>query len=338
MSAPIPSNFRVFITNINTAFGAAYADTLDSVWPQFASMVPVTGSIFTAGWTGMMPKMRPWFGARVVHEPAPQTYSATPVPYEITYDIDRFHLDDDLFGIYYRMIPDMARQTARWPNYELRDLLENAGVYGNTTAQAGFDGLPYFSTAHPIDIYNAALGTYINDFTAGGQSVAYPKVGGGTTSVLVGGAFGPTAFATLYEYMETLLGEDGERLGVQPNFLMHPLQLTTEVELVLKNTFFAPPAWGTITGQVGAADNVFRRFGVMPVCNPFLTSSTIWYLGDGSKAYRPLTWAVREAVRIVPRMNEDDPVVFDTHKYLIGGWGRAVAAWNYSWLMARSGS
>ncbi len=334
---PTPSNFRVFITNINTAFGAVYADTTDSVWPQYATEVPVTGKIFTAGWTGMMPKMRVWYGPRVTHQPAAQTYSAVPLPYEITYDIDRFDLDDDLFGIYYRMVPDMARQSKRWPNYELRDLLENSGAYTGS-AQLGFDGLTYFNTAHPIDLYNSGLGTYSNDFSGGGQVVTYPAVNtGGTRSVTVGGAFGPTAFATLFEYMSTLKGEDGERLGIQPSFLMHPVQLKAEVELVLRSQFFAPPSWSTITGQVGAADNPLKRFGVMPVENIFLTDSGMWYLGDGTKAFRGMTWALREAVRIVPRMNENDPVVFDEHKYLIGGWGRATAAWGFSFLMARSG-
>jgi phage major head subunit gpT-like protein len=261
---PTPTNFALFISNINTSFGAVYADTTDSIWPQYASEVPVTGKQFVAGWTGMMPKMRVWYGPRVTNQPAPQTYSAVVLPFEITYDIDRFDLDDDLYGIYYRMVPDMARQTRRWPNYELRDWLENAGAYtGNVL---GFDGLTYFNTAHPTDFYNSAAGTYCNDFSGGGVTVTYSAVNtGGTRSVLVGGAFGPTAFSTLYEYMSTLKGEDGERLGVMPSFLMHPVQLKTEVELVLKSMFFAPPAWGTITGQVGAADNPLRRFGVTPV-------------------------------------------------------------------------
>lgn len=330
-----PAQMAVFITNINTSFGAVYADTTDTVWPQFASEVPVTGKIFTAGWTGMMPKFRVWSGSRITHQPAAQTYSATVQPFELTYDIDRFDLDDDLFGIYYRMVPDLARQSKRWPNLELRDWLENAGAYTGLTT--GFDGLSYFSTAHPIDLYNAAAGTYVNDFSGGGQNVTYPKATGGTQSVLVGGAFGPTSFATFYEYQSTLKGEDGERLGVQPSFLMHPVQLKTEVELVMKSMFFAPPAWGTVTGQVGAADNPLKRFGVTPVENIFLNDSSMWYLGDNTKAYRPITWALREQVRIVPRMNENDPIVFDEHKFLIGGWCRATPAAGFSFLMGRSG-
>ena len=333
---PTPKNFNLFITNINTSFGAVYNDTTDTVWPQYASEVPVTGRVFTAGWTGMMPKFRIWNGPRITHQPAAQTYSAVVLPYELTYDIDAFDLDDDLYGIYYRMVPDMARQAKRLPNYELRDLIENAGGYTGA-AQLGFDGLTYFSTAHPINIYQSSMGTYVNDFSGGGVNVTYTAVNtGGTRTVLAGGAFSPTAFSTLYEYMSTLKGEDGERLGVQPNMLMHPVQLKTEVELVLKSMFFAPPAWGTITGQVGAADNPLRRFGVMPLENIFLNDSAMWYLFDGTKAYKPVTWAQREAVRLVSRFEPTDPIRFDEHKHLIGGEGRACPAWGFSFLMARS--
>ena len=332
-----PTSFNVFISNVQTAVGAVYEDKTDSIWPQYATQVPVTGSVYVEGWTGMIPKMRVWYGSRVTQQAAPQTYSAIPRPYELTLDIDKFHLDDDLFGIYYRQIPDIARQVARWPNYELRDLLENTGAYTGP-AQLGFDGLSYFNTAHPVDLYNSSLGTYCNDFSGGGQTVTYPKnISPFTQTVPVGGAFGPTAFATLYEYMSTLRGEDGERLGIQPSVLMHPPQLKTEVELVLKNMMFAPPAWGTITGQVGAADNVFRRFGVMPVENIFLNDSSMWYMLDGTRAFKPVTWAVREPVKIVPRMSDNDPSVFDTHTYLIGASGRATSAWGFSFLMARSG-
>ena len=333
---PTPSNFRVFITNVNTSFGAVYNDTTDSVWPQIATEVPVSGKIFTAGWTGMMPKFRVWSGPRITYQPAAQTYSVTMLAFELTYDIDAFDLDDDIFGVYYRMVPDMARQSKRLPNYEIRDLLENTGAYTGA-AQLGFDGLTFFNTAHPINIYQSSAGTYCNDFSGGGQTVTYSAVNtGGTRSVLVGGAFGPTSFSTLYEYMSTLKGEDGERLGVQPSFLMHPVQLKTEVELVLKSMFFAPPAWGTITGQVGAADNPLRRFGVMPIENIFLNDSAMWYLGDGTKAYKGVSWFVREQVRLVSRFEPTDPIRFDEHKHLLGGEGRFSPGWGFSFLMSRS--
>lgn len=325
-----PAQFQVFVTNVNTMIGAVYAtDDVDSIYKDIATELPCSSTQLVLGWTGLMPKMRGWFGPRQPHEPSPETYTVIMIPYENTYAIDRFTLDDDQFGVLYRMLPDMARQAKRQPDYEIRDLIENAGLYTGSR-QIGFDGLTHWNSAHPIDVYNAGAGTFSNT-TIGGQSI------GGTT---IGGTISPTAFTSVFEYMMTIKGQDGERLGIKPNKLMHPPTLKAEVELILKSTFFAPPSWGAyapITGQVGAADNPLKRFGVEPIQNDFLSSNTQWYLLDTTKAFKPFLWVNREATRMVPRTNETDPAVFDTHTFQWGQWNRKSAAWDYPFLSHRSG-
>ena len=327
-----PASFAAFVTNANTLMGHVYdTDDVSSVYSQFTTELPCTSEIWTTAWTGLMPKMRLWDGPRQPHNPAPQTYSIIPQPWENTYALDRFKLDDDQFGVYYRMLGDLIRQSKRQPDIQIRDLLEATGVQGSTTIQKGPDGVAFWSTSHPVDFYNTSSGTYINDFTGGGQTVS---------SVTVGGALSPTAFTSLYEYMTTLLGEDLERLGVTPNCMMLPPTLKAEGELILKSTFFAPPSWGAfapITGQVGAADNPLKRFGVDLLINPWLKSNTKWYLLDTTKSMKPVTMVVREPVITVPRINENDPVVFDTHTFQWGQWSRAGYGWNLPFLMARSG-
>lgn len=327
-----PSNFAVFVTNVNTMIGAVYnADYVESVYKDIATELACTSKQMTFGWTGLLPKMRAWYGARHVNQPAPQTYTVEMIPFENTLSIDRFDLDDDMMGVYYRDLPDLARQARRHPDQQIRDLIEASGVQGTTVRQAGLDGLAFWNTAHPVDLYDATKGTYINDFTGGGVSVG---------GVNVGGAFSPTALTSIMAYMMTLKGEDGERLGIRPNRLMHPPTMFDSVQLVLKSTFFAPPSWGAfapISGQVGAADNPIRRFGVEPIQNDFLSSNTKWYLLDTTKPMKPLTWITREATRMVPRINESDPCVFDQHMFQWGQWNRTAPAWSFSYLMARSG-
>lgn len=336
-----PQGLTVFVTTTNTMFGEVYtslAKNVPRIIDRIATTVPITSEQLTFGWTGMMAKMRIWQGPRYVNEPAPQLYTIVPKPYENTYGIDRFTLDDDQFGLYYRMLPDMARQIYRWPDYELRDLLEASGGYSGTAVQQGLDGLSNWNTAHPIDIYDATKGTYVNDFTGGGVNVTYPKTGGGTVTTLVGGALAPVAFTTLYEYMTTLKGEDNEVLGVQPDCMMIAPQLKAEGELILHSTFFAPPQWGVnVTGQVGAADNPLKRFGVELLVNKYLRNIYTWYLMDTTAAMKPFGWGLREAPITVPRINENDPVVFDTHHFLWGTWARATPHWSFAFLAARSG-
>lgn len=336
MSFPIPKNYGLFVTNLNTSFGAVYNDTLEpNPFEPILSEVPVTGAAFAAAWTGMMPKARVWSGARVVHTDAPEIFQAVPLPYELTFGIDKFEEGDDLYGVHYRMLPDMARQWRRIKAYEPRDLLESAGAYNTTPLQAGYDGLAYFATNHPIDVYNTAAGTYINDFTGGGVNV---------NGVNIGGAISPTSFAQVWGYMRKIKGQDGERLGVLPDTLVHPVDIRTEVKLILENEYFAPPAWGGITGQVGAADNQFKRWGVVPHEIEFLNNANTtalasrWYLADTKKAYKPLIWAQREAPSIVPLVSPTDQNMFALHQKIVGGEARAIATWGFSFLMARSGT
>ena len=344
-----PAQYAAFITTVDTTVGEVYSQ-MDPVsrYQEWTRTIPIEGAIYNAGWTGRMPKARPWFGSRVEYEPAAQTYQVTPIPYEMTYSIDRFELEDsdvNTMSIFFRMLPDMATQWRRQPEYELRDLLENSGVQGTGNGvggnrQNGMDGLSAFNTAHPINIYlpnfngggNSLFtgGTYCNDF-----------VGGVTkASQLIGGPLGQVAFSSLLEYMQSIPDESGEVLGVMPDVMMVPTTLQVEANFLLTATFLASPIWGAfsqLTGQVGAADNQLRKIGVRPVINPWLKSTTKWYLMDCSHSVKPLLWLVREAPRTVPRINENDPIVFDAHKYTWGGWDRVAPAWGFSWLFARSG-
>ena len=338
-----PAQYAPFITTVDTTVGQIYSEMdAASTWREIAEEHPMTGgSQITMGWTGLLPKPRPWFGSRVVHEPAPQTYTVSPIPYELTTSIDQFILDDsdvNAMSIFWRQLPDVARSWRRHPDYEIRDLLEGAGVQTSDGRQNGLDQLSYFNTAHPIDFYNPnfnngsslfSAGTYCNDFI-GTQTI------GGT---VIGGAMGTVAMGTLLEYMSMVPGEDGEVLGVTPDTVYIPNTLRTVTRFVLQSTLLASPTWGgfgTITGQVGTADNQLAKMGLKIVVNPFLRKTLRWYLADTS-VRKPLYWIVREAPRTVPRINPDDPIVFDSHRFTWGGWDRTCPAWNFSWLMSRSG-
>lgn len=322
-----PANFNIFKSTINTMVGQAYSST-PTHYGRICTTMPSGTSQQVYGWTGMLAKPRLWAGPRVTIEAAPQTYTLVNLPYEWTVSINRFELDDDQYGIYYRILPDGARQTKRLPDYWVRDLLEASGAETGPL-QLGFDGLTHWNVAHPVDLYNAAAGTYANDFTGGGLTV---------NGRLIGGQFGVASVATLREYMRSLKAEDQERMGINPDLVMIPNELELEAELVLKSMFLAPPAWGTITGQVGAADNPLRRFGLEVMVNELLASTTTWYMLDTTKAIKPFIWQVREAPRMVPRVNENDPQVFDEHRYSWGAWGRGAPGWAFSWLSARSGT
>jgi phage major head subunit gpT-like protein len=80
------------------------------------------------------------------------------------------------------------------------------------------------------------------------------------------------------------------------------------------------------------------RFGVQPLVNEFLSSATKYYFQDNTKNHKAMTWQQREAPVYSQRTNESDPLVFDTHRFGWGVWGRGAPAWSYAFLMLRSGS
>ena len=339
-----PSQYAAFITTATTTLGHLYSElNPETTHNEWATTLPMQGSIYATAWTGRMPKFRPWFGARVTHEPAMQIYQVEPYPTELTIALDRFVLEDsDVNGQspFWRTLPDMVRSSQLQPEYELRDLLEGSGIQtGNR--QISIDGLSHFSTAHPLDIYNPSFngggnalfsgGTYCNSWTGGGHVV---------NSTTIGGALSIPAFTSLCEYMRVIPGEDGEALGVIPSHLMYPATLMGEANYILQSSFMGAPSWGAfspISGNVGTTDNTLKKFGVQGICNPYLRNTKNWFLMDCRHQFKPFLFLVRNAPMIVPKISETDENMFRSHQLIFGGWDRIAPAFDFPFLAHVSG-
>jgi phage major head subunit gpT-like protein len=333
-----PTNWLPLITLANTTIRQAWSE-IPVEYPKIATTVTMGDkSVFEDAWIGRMPKMRLWSGPRVYNQPGPVTYTVVPEPFEDTYTLDRFRYDDDSFGVFYPLLLDLAEQTKKWPDYQIRDLIESTGAWTSTTSQAGLDGLSFWNTAHPTNLYSTqalslSTGTsYCNDFTGGGQTI---------NSVNVGGALSQTSLLSIIEYSQTVRAEDGERLMITPSALMVPPTLQSQAAQYLENGLAAssvgPTTWGAAQTQVGATDNVVRRYGLELYVNRMLASATKFYVLDNTKSVKPFRWILREPPAITPRVAESDPIVFDSHMYAWGAWARGAPAWSPSWLAYRSG-
>jgi phage major head subunit gpT-like protein len=322
-----PSNLQFFFTSLNTVIRQAY-DSAQPFWPQVATLFPSATEQQVYGWLGRIDKMREWIGSRKTNPAAPFTYTLVNRPYELTVGIDKFKLQDDTYGIYYPIVADLGLQAKKWPDYQLRDLLLNQGTQTGQR-QIGLDGLTHWNTAHPVDPNDPSKGTYCNDFTGGGVVI---------NGKLVGGALSPVSLGTVFEEMVSRKGEDGEPLGVMPDTLLIPPQLKTTAETLVNSSFFAPPAIGNLTGQVGPVDNPYQRFGFKIVVAPELAAQpNVWYLLDCSKAVKPFVFQQRQAPNFVYRIQEQDPAVFDSHTYIYGVDARGAVGWSHPWLSSRSG-
>lgn len=331
-----PQNLNIFFTALDNRFWQAYS--VAETWhEQVVTIYPTGTEQWLMGWIGMLDKLRVWNGPRQTRTPAPQTYTSTVLNWELTEQIDKFKLADDTYGIYAPTIEFMGMQSRKWPDYNIRDLIEGSLVtneYSGTIAQTGPDGVSFWNTAHPVDFYDPSKGTYVNDYGSAGTVI---------NGITVGGAFSTNAWATVWSDMASRKSESGEKLGLMPDMTMVPLQMQYAARTLLQSQFFAPPqlqGLGSGSGAnapfVGAMDNPLRG-GTDLMVNYDLSSVTAWYMLTTKKPVKPFGWVLREAPMLIPRVSPDDPVVFDTHQFLYGVEARGVAVWSFPWLASRSG-
>ena len=338
-----PTNLNLFFTALETRFWTAYG-AAPVVADKIATTYPVGTEQWVSGWIGMLDKAREWVGSRVVHTPAPQTYLVPIQLFETTQSIDQFKLEDDTYGIYNPVVEFMGLQMRKLPDYQLRDMLQNSGSQTGAR-QKGLDGGNFFGTSHNVSFYDSSKGTYINDFSNGGQTV---------NSHTVGGGIAPNAFASLWQYMAGIPTESGEAWGIIPDLALCGPRLKFAMDTILQSQFMGLPVIGNIgtaaSGQpnaplVGATTNVMKGWADRLVWPDLGSGTTLgggtyhdaWYLGDFSKPIKPLSWLQRLAPDFTYRIQPDDPVVFDTHQFQYGSKMRGAPAWGFSQLLARSG-
>lgn len=337
MLAGAPANFQIFFTQIKTGYELAYQAT--PLWNlSLALEVPITNEQVVNGWLGMMPRAREWIGKRIVHTPQPETFLVKVKNFELTWGEDRFKLDDDKlnFNLYAPWVRQHGMMDAKEADYSLRDLIFNTGSWSGVL---GTDGLAIWSAVHPVDVYDSSAGTYCNDFR-GGVSVDGRTVGGALTH---------SSFKSVYDVASVRKMQNGEAGMTTPNVMLASTLLRGEAELVLKNQFAAPAAFGGMgTGVVGSGNAPF----VGAVNNPTMgwvdltliedwakTSAygLMWVLAKTNGPVKPFTLFRRQAAVTVPRVAETDPSVFDSHLYQFGSYQRLAVAPGLPFLSSISG-
>ena len=251
---------------------------------KIADNHPTASEQLANAWIGMIDKYRLWAGSRITHQPAPQTYLVQVQNFELTEQIDLFKLQDDQYGIYMPTVAFMGMQGKKVYDYQLRDMLQNTGAQTGTI-QNCLDGLPYFSTNHPVNFWNAAQGTYCNDYAGGFVE----------NGITVGGALTVNGFNTLWESVSGRKSENGEALGITADLTMVPSQLKAAAMTILQSQFFAPPQMGTLgSGSganapfVGAMDNILKGWTDLHVNADLNANPTTWFMWVTKGPLKPL--------------------------------------------------
>lgn len=136
------------IADLFTASKASFRRGLQMAAPRLAPLamrVKSTTRTEHYPWLGLAPAMREWLGDRVAKAMSAYEYSITNRKFESTIVIKRDDVDDDLTGMLSGIFEEMGKTAAMQPD----KLLAEALVAGTSTP--GYDGVPFFSTAHPVE-------------------------------------------------------------------------------------------------------------------------------------------------------------------------------------------
>lgn len=302
--------FTAFVAHLQTMFTGT-----PTFLDKLATTTTTTTEIVRFPWMGRLPTVRKWIDERKEVGAALKFLDVTPELFELTVGLDKNKIDDDQFGFFSsNILPQMAMQAAKWPDYDLIDFIRSNPNWS--------DGVAFFANNHPINVDDPSIkgfdgnATYANDYT--------------TTPLTLDNV------AKVRQAMMNLVGEDGKSLEIVPNLLVYEASNEQTANHILKSEYIAPSAYGNQTSQVGMVSNTMKGMFEGLMLQPLGADPGTWYLADTTKPVKPFGWLLREAWSFAQRIDPRDPVVFDKNKYLIGGRGRGKAYGNFPFLVSRA--
>lgn len=320
------SSLDILFRGVRLDYQSAY-DSTTTWYDQLATVIPSTSREVTYGWMDRLPVLRKWLGNRVVNAAVTHARRVTNEPYEDTVALDKFDVEDDQFGIFNYAVRSLGEQSRKWPDVQLAGWLRSSASTVN-----GFDGVPQFSTAHPL------LGGDVVGSAAGGLG-GITGIPSTQSNLALSTALTYDAYVAARAAMRSFRGADGQPLGVNPNILAVPPQLEGTAKMILEADY-VPSTTGTGSSTApGQApmNNIYKGSAKVMVIPELADKSTNWWLFDTTKVVKPLLWQLRTSPTIVQRFSPSDPAVFDLHQFLYGVEARGAPA-ETLWFLSYCGT
>lgn len=300
----------------NLQFQSAVTSTAS--WAdQLATTIPMASRQVTFGWMDRLPVLRKWVGNRVVNAAATHARNVTVEPFELTLGLDKFDIRDDQMGLFSFGVQSMGEQARKWPDQQLAGWLRSSA-----STVSGYDGVPQFSTAHPL------LGGDVVASAAGGLG-GITGIPATQSNLAVSTALSADNYAAARAAMQAFRGADGQPLGVIPDLLVVPPALEQIGKLILEATFIS----NINSNSTAPQENIWKGSARLMVIPELADKSTNWWLFDTKKVVKPLVWNLRDAPVFTARTSPADPAVFDAHQFLYGIEARGVPSESL-WFLA----
>lgn len=310
-----PANIALLFQQYNLRYGDGYR-AAPTHYARVATDFPSATEMNVYAWMDLIAaKMRVWYGERYVRSIVARGYTLTNLLFELTAEVPRTKIEDDQYGLYGKKFEFLGRQAKVWPDDQCFAALINGGA----ATSLCFDGLPFFSSAHPKDPSGETAGTQSND---------------------LGLALTPANFATALATGKAYVGRDNVPLGTfasgRPLLVTGPTLEKAARDIVSANFFSPIAAWGAAAG--GAPSSNTYEGAAELLITPWITSTTAWYLIDQSFGLLPIAWQLRQAPQVQTRTADSDDPVFTRDALQWGLRGRGVAGYTLPLLCIRGSS
>lgn len=300
MSLVLQDIVKSLEAGMRTEFQKLYAGT-PVQYEQITTVIDSNKRTEEYTWLGSTPEMREWIDERRKSSLNEKYFSATNLKYEVTLEVKRDDIEDDLTGQYILRAGQLGEEARRYVD----KLTFTTLAAGNATTC--YDGQNFFSASH-------------SEGSSGTQSNL------GTT------ALSATNLKTAITNFENLLDDQGKPFGVIADTLVIPPALKWTAMELLNSSFY--PEEGTTTAKL--ATNVLQG-ALKLVVSPYITDTDSWFLMDTSRIVKPVIFQKRTEVELSSTTdpNSSDDVfnrdvfnygVRQRGKIVLGDWHLAYAS------------
>ena len=138
------ANLNVIFTGFKSTFQRGF-ELATPNWNEVAMEIPSDTEKEEYDWLGVAPQMREWLGDRVIESLGTHGFTIPNRDWELTVGVERNKIEDDRFGVYTPFVQRMGESAALHPDSLVYGLLNDGATAGNNS----YDGVPFFSAAHP---------------------------------------------------------------------------------------------------------------------------------------------------------------------------------------------
>lgn len=313
-----PAGAQLIFQHVELQFQEGYGEA-EITYPQWTTRIPSYTREEHYVWMDKIPMVREWVGPRAIKNVVAQEYTLKNKKWEVSEALKREDMEDEQASVFSLTPKFMGQQAKIHPDILAAAVLEA----GNSIAT--YDTANFFSTSHPVDVYNAgqaALGgatTQSNLFSTAAGNGSFPFNAANV-------AFGKAT-------MRKWCGRDGHRLGIKPTHAMVPPALEQQGIQLTQMQYIAPSAGFGINGTA-MQENALRG-QLQLIVNDRLTSDTAWYLLDLSKPINPFVFQDRMPVEFTYRINNVDENVWAWDVFQYGTRARYNVGYSLWFLAAK---